>query len=607
MGKLKINGDLLLTGSISFQTSNCITPAFSASVDSNGYGQNLLIGAGGNTVIGGGESASAFFTASGIKDEENLYLTADGSIHVYTNCDTIANRKLIMSMGADGNITTTGTIITPGNDSVVIKPALNNYDQIGAADCKFWKVFATTFYGNLSGNADTATTASAVAWGNVTGKPSTFTPSSHTHNTLTAGGEGGTASVRTADYTSTVLTGGWSSNEAGYGWTYGTTLDISGFSTWYHRLAFRTDGNIEYWQGINTKTMTKVGNLCFTDHSHSSYLPLSGGTLTGNLTMDLTKTIILRAAEAWRAGIGYDTQGHECIALWAKNSVTRLRWYAGTDMTNMAANTMMGITPDFEISKASGTAIGYIGGNTILHSNNYTSYTVTKTGSGASGTWEINITGKSGYTGDGDVNLIPGNSNEINFGGNYTANSSIYFGYRQKDSRPVPTHYYFGKDGKGATVIAGTFQGNATSATTATTAETATYVSDYGNPSAKIKIGLSGAGVTTTSYFAVYTTDGGYNAIKDMNVATVKSFLGIDDKLSKSGDTLNGTIILGKNDDYGMYPDTSNYCQLGRSDHKFWKMFAAYGFFDTIVTTQRGTDVPTRTDLPVGSIYFRTI
>ena len=54
--------------------------------------------------------------------------------------------------------TMTGTIVTPGNDSVVIKPAKNNYDQIGASDYKFWKIFASTFYGNLSGTASTAST-----------------------------------------------------------------------------------------------------------------------------------------------------------------------------------------------------------------------------------------------------------------------------------------------------------------------------------------------------------------------------------------------------------------------------------------------------------------
>lgn len=35
-------------------------------------------------------------------------------------------------------------------------------------------------------------------------------------------------------------------------------------------------------------------------------------------------------------------------------------------------------------------------------------------------------------------------SNEINFGGTYTANSNIYFGYTSKDNRPRPTEYHFG-------------------------------------------------------------------------------------------------------------------------------------------------------------------
>lgn len=77
----------------------------------------------------------------------------------------------------------------------------------------YMPVYASTFYGNLSGNATTATTANSVAWTNVsgrpsslpasdvyswakastkpsyswseiTGKPSTFTPATHTHNSL---------------------------------------------------------------------------------------------------------------------------------------------------------------------------------------------------------------------------------------------------------------------------------------------------------------------------------------------------------------------------------------------------------------------------------------
>lgn len=97
----------------------------------------------------------------------------------------------------------------------------------------------------------------------------------------------------------------------------------------------------------------------------------AGDTMTGNLKMTETTNIILRFANTgYTSGIGYDTSGNECIALWAKNTITRLRWYAGKDMSNMVAGSMMGITPDFEVSKASGSAVGYIGGSTIWHSGN---------------------------------------------------------------------------------------------------------------------------------------------------------------------------------------------------------------------------------------------
>ena len=83
---------------------------------------------------------------------------------------------------------------------------------------------------------------------------------------------------------------------------------------------------------------------------------------------------MLRTDANWKGGIGWDNQGNEALSLWAINSVTRLRWYAGVDMSSMASGTMMGITPDFEISKADGTAKGYIGGTQISvngHTHNY--------------------------------------------------------------------------------------------------------------------------------------------------------------------------------------------------------------------------------------------
>lgn len=223
-------------------------------------------------------------------------------------------------------------------------------------------VTASSFIGNLSGNA---TSASSVPWNGITGKPSSFTPASHTHHTLTAGGEGGTASVRTADYTSTVLTGGWASSEVGYGWTYGTTLDISGFSTWYHRLAFRTDGNIEYWHGINTKTMTKVGNLCFTSHSHS-YLPLSGGTMSGSPVIKFPGSAgAIATSDPMAITYGrISAYGTLCINANTDNS--------GTEYIILTAG--KGLSSSTTDGLAIGTSTLTWQNNTIIHSGNYTSY-----------------------------------------------------------------------------------------------------------------------------------------------------------------------------------------------------------------------------------------
>lgn len=49
-----------------------------------------------------------------------------------------------------------GSIITPQNDNEGILPATNNYGQIGSETKKFYRMYASTFYGALSGNASTA-------------------------------------------------------------------------------------------------------------------------------------------------------------------------------------------------------------------------------------------------------------------------------------------------------------------------------------------------------------------------------------------------------------------------------------------------------------------
>lgn len=183
----------------------------------------------------------------------------------------------------------------------------------------------------------------------------------------------------------------WTSGKAGTGKLFGKTIattdqipSLSGYATqsWVTSQGYLTSSSLS---GYATQTW-----------ANGRFLPLSGGKLTGDLSFQEASGIILRPSnDSYRSGIFADTQGNECVAVWAKNTVTRLRWHAGIDMSDGTANLMMGITPDFEITKASGTAIGKIAGNEILHSNNYTSYTVTKTGGGASGTWGINVSGNA--------------------------------------------------------------------------------------------------------------------------------------------------------------------------------------------------------------------
>lgn len=60
--------------------------------DPSGYGIDLVIGSGATAIVGAGESAAAMYSA-GIKNNENLYLSADENVFLYTNCNNIANRR----------------------------------------------------------------------------------------------------------------------------------------------------------------------------------------------------------------------------------------------------------------------------------------------------------------------------------------------------------------------------------------------------------------------------------------------------------------------------------------------------------------------------------
>ena len=121
--------------------------------------------------------------------------------------------------------------------------------------------------------------------------------------------------------------------------------------------------------GINTAKGVNVKDLLVSDNwADYTKVPSLGIYSKGNINIGSAKTINLRqdTDSTYFGGIGYDMQDNECVAIWAAQAVTRLRWHAGLDLHNgVTANSMMGITPDFEISKASGDARGFIAGKQI--------------------------------------------------------------------------------------------------------------------------------------------------------------------------------------------------------------------------------------------------
>lgn len=132
-------------------------------------------------------------------------------------------------------------------------------------------------------------------------------------------------------------------------------------------------------------------------YTSTAYLPLAGGTMSGTLTFP-TATEAYNSLGVRFSGvssrIGVNAAGG--LGLYAQDAIyLRPSWTSG--------GTLYGL-----IIRASDLTYN---GNPLLHSGNYTNYTVTKTGVGASGTWPISVSGlanragylTSTYTGSGGL------------------------------------------------------------------------------------------------------------------------------------------------------------------------------------------------------------
>lgn len=190
MGKLQINGDLLLaagdedrfltfnyTGGTGYDwrigylgsgSGNENFLVFQSDKEGSTFYNALKFGLTTlNAEFGGTVTASSFIG--------NLSGTANYAYYLNTVAGNEIRIHNATGLTAGGSLWL-GWAWADGNTTVTKDWYIGNFSGGGLAN-----IYASTFNGSLNGNA---TSASSVAWSGVTGKPSTFTPSSHSHNTL---------------------------------------------------------------------------------------------------------------------------------------------------------------------------------------------------------------------------------------------------------------------------------------------------------------------------------------------------------------------------------------------------------------------------------------
>jgi hypothetical protein len=186
--------------------------------------------------------------------------------------------------------------------------------------------------------------------------------------------------------------GDWHSAITLQGWHngYAAWQIIGPSSTSAHENFYLRSGVNTTWNTL--RTILHSGN-------YSSYaLPLTGGTMTGAITINGVSNAVV-----------VQTNGN--AAQWygrvlCKNSTSDKSSFLGTYGSIagvFAHNNALSAWADLYINTVDGSTGGtvrmpssvLINGNQALHAGNYTSYSPSLTGGGASGTWGINISGSS--------------------------------------------------------------------------------------------------------------------------------------------------------------------------------------------------------------------
>ena len=277
---------------------------------------------------------------------------------------------------------------------------------------------ASSFTGagtGLTGTASSLSVGYATSAGSATNATTASTANSlNTSNNYQVNSLGvGTSSTTTGQIkaTTAIITPGTNGVSTGLNVVNGDiTTYRSGGTTGVIYLS-NSGGNYLYWNGSNYYL---GGNIALDSSNYTSYSP----TLTGS-----------GASGTWGINVtGYSTQvnlGNSTSTQILANAWAGTGGYSGYQFT--------GGNSRFGFSSTGGVIDVYADGNfyatdssyLVLHTGNYTSYAPSLTGSGASGTWGINVTGSAGSATNAS-NLTGGNITGNMIVNNATSPNSYY-------------------------------------------------------------------------------------------------------------------------------------------------------------------------------------
>ena len=280
--------------------------------------------------------------------------------------------------------------------------------------------------------------ARGTGWSDIINKPTTFTPSSHTHDDRYYT----ESEINSKLATYLPLAGGtmtgnlaFSNNKAGISWARAS----DGVSILFNAETDATDNYLEFHvtddEAVNFKWTKTVGseNLTLGTWKREG-IRLGVGSFIGSLTGNVYGNVYLNTIQSVIQN-QMDTSNYTSPITWKKGGKG---WYykdsnnedkkytydpqIGQHNTGNDGNGSIVILPYATNTSPWGGQVGlYIGknnlkldGNNVLHTGNYNNYSPTKTGGGASGTWGISVSGNSATT----TKLITARSiNGTNFDG----------------------------------------------------------------------------------------------------------------------------------------------------------------------------------------------